>query len=211
MNARLENQTIALAGVFQAVAQVEQLAKTGCSPSDPLLVSMTSLFNQSPTSVLDVYGNRLQNIKLGLDIMYELLTHKQSRSHPDSIRYVLGILHLQKKLQSRGDMLGVIGTRLQQAQHQVEHFGASHENVMSSVAAIYSDTISTFNFRIQVTGDFTYLQQTRVANQVRALLLAGIRSATLWRQMGGNRFQVIFRRRRLAQSARVLLKSIDSE
>ena len=208
MNAQLENQVIALAGVFQAVAQVEQLAKSGYSPSDSLQTCMESLFNQNPASVLDVYGNELKNLKFGLEVMHELLTHKQSRSYPDSLRYVLGLLHLQKKLQGRRDMLDVIGKRLQQTAHQVEHFGPTHENVLASVAAIYSDTISTFSFRIQVTGDFTYLQQSRVANQVRSLLLAGIRSATLWRQVGGNRIQIIFRRRRLAECARELLGTL---
>lgn len=206
MNRRLEDQTIALAGLFQAAALVEQLAKTGYTPMDVQLVSMKSLFNQNPSSALDVFENQLSGIELGLKVMDELLSHKQSRSYPDSLRYVLGILHLQKKLAGRPHMLEIIGKRLQQAAHQVDHFGAAHENVMASVAAIYSDTVSTFSFRIQVTGDYSYLQQARVANQVRSLLLAGIRAATLWRQVGGSRLQVIFRRKRLAASARELLK-----
>lgn len=211
MNKRYEDQAIALAGVFQAAAQVEQLAKTGYSPSDYLQTNMSSLFDLNPDSVRAVFGNDLRNIELGLSVMHELLTQKQSRNYPDALRYVLGILHLQKKLAKRPDMLEAIGKRLKQTSHQVSHFGPCHENVMASVATIYTDTISTFNFRIQVTGDFTYLQQTRIANQVRALLLCGIRSATLWRQTGGSRIQVIFRRQRLAGNAAELLKLLTNQ
>lgn len=210
MNARYSDQAIALAGVFQAAAQVEQIARSGYSKSETLEVSIGSLFNQDPASVLDVFDNRIEGVEVGLKVMRELLSQRQSRNHPDALRYVLGMLHLQKKLQGRRDMLEVIGKRLQQAAHQVEHFGLTHENVLASIADIYSDTLSTFNFRIQVSGDFGYLQQTRVANQVRALLLAGIRAATLWRQVGGNRIQVIFRRRRLVQCADELLRQLPS-
>ncbi len=198
--------TLALAGVFQAAGLVEQLAKTGYVPSAAQATSINSLFVQNPESTLDVYGGSPANLELGLKIMSDLLHHHQNRDYPDTLRYVLGILHLQKKMMSRKDMVNVIGQRLSQCARQAEHFDTTHENVLSSLGGLYGDTISTFKFRIQVMGDFSYLQQTRVANQVRALLFAGIRSATLWRQVGGNRLQVVFQRRRLSKCADQLLK-----
>jgi len=198
--------TLALAGVFQAAALVEQLAKTGYIPSEPQLASVGSLLEQSPTSTLSVYGGDTKNLELGLKVMSDILHHHQNRDYPDTLRYVLGILHLQKKMMKRKDMLELIGTRLEQSARQAEHFGITHENVLSNIGSLYSDTISTFKFRIQVTGDFSYLQQTRVANQVRALLFAGIRSATLWRQVGGKRTHVIFGRKRLSSTADEILK-----
>lgn len=206
MSKTLEDQTIALAGIFQAVALVERLAKTGYMSTDLLEVSMASLFNQNPSSTLDVYGNRIENLQLGLQVMSGLFHQKQSRDYPDTLRYVLDILYLQKKLLSRNDMLQVIDKRLQQGKQQAEHFSLTHENVIANVAAIYSDTLSTFKYRIQVKGDYSYLQQTRIANQVRALLLTAVRSAILWRQVGGTRFQVIFKRKQLSQCADQLLR-----
>ena len=89
-------------------------------------------------------------------------------------------------------------------------FGASlgipcHDNVVSNIADIYSDTISTFQYRIQVTGNYNYLQQNRVANQVRALLLTAIRSAILWRQLGGSRWQFLFYRKPMLLACRALI------
>ncbi|MNJ04984.1 High frequency lysogenization protein HflD [compost metagenome] len=42
-----------------------------------------------------------------------------------------------------------------------------------------------------------FLQQASNASKIRALLLAGIRAARLWRQLGGHRWQLVFSRRKL--------------
>ena len=52
-----------------------------------------------------------------------------------------------------------------------------------------------------------FLQNPRNAERIRALLLAGIRSATLWRQLGGNRWQLFFSRRKILKDAYALLRS----
>ncbi|WP_243260442.1 DUF489 family protein, partial [Pseudomonas aeruginosa] len=44
------------------------------------------------------------------------------------------------------------------------------------------------------------------AARIRALLLAGIRSARLWRQLGGSRWQMVFSRRRLLNELYPLLR-----
>src|SRR5690606_41275217 len=51
--------------------------------------------------------------------------------------------------------------------------------------------------RIQVHGDMRHLQINANAARIRALLLAGIRSARLWRQLGGNRWQMLFARKKM--------------
>ena len=50
------------------------------------------------------------------------------------------------------------------------------------------------------------MQQPEVANRVRTLLLAGIRSATLWRQVGGHRWQLLFQRKKLLDATRAVLR-----
>ncbi|TQV73569.1 high frequency lysogenization protein HflD [Exilibacterium tricleocarpae] len=198
--------TIALAGVFQAAALVEQLAKTGYLPTDPYRTCIESLFALNPASTEAVFGGR-GNLELGLKVLSDLLQQNRSREHSHTLRYVLGILHLQKKLGKQNDMLNIISSRLKQAEQQAEHFSSTHDNVIANLADVYTDTISTFRFRIQVMGDYNYLQQSRIANQVRALLFAGVRAATLWRQVGGNRIQLVLQRRRLFQTADALLKN----
>ncbi|MDA1076170.1 MAG: DUF489 family protein, partial [Proteobacteria bacterium] len=65
------------------------------------------------------------------------------------------------------------------------------------LAYIYQDTLSKLGKRIQVVGDPTALQQARTAANIRSLLLAAVRFAWLWDQLGGRRWQLILRRRSL--------------
>jgi high frequency lysogenization protein len=76
------------------------------------------------------------------------------------------------------------------------------------MADLYSQTLSTFRYRIQVNGDYNFLQQQRIANQIRALLLAAVRSAILWRQVGGNRWHFLLNRKHIAHQVDLLLKTL---
>lgn len=189
--------TLALAGIFQATALVEQVAKTGHVPTDAYKTSIDSILDLNPANTLAVYGGSAANLRLGLEVMRELL-QPNSQKYRETLRYGLGVLHLQKKLAGRKDMLNVIGSRIGQIKQQAEHFTTTHENVIGNMGNLYSETLSTFRFRIQVNGDYNYLQQQRIANQIRALLLAAIRSAMLWRQVGGNRWQLLLNRKNIA-------------
>ena len=210
MSDNTEQQVMALAGLFQACAMVEKLAKTGVCPQVPYRASVESLFVQNPKDTLEVYGS-LQGIQLGFEALSELLHDHKSTQLNDCLKYSLGVLHLQKKLAKQRDMLDIIGNRVAQAASQAGHFESVHENVIGNIADIYSDTISTFRYRVQVSGDFNLLQQKRVANQIRALLLAAIRSATLWRQLGGSRLQLVLSRAKLLESTENLHKQALKE
>lgn len=52
-----------------------------------------------------------------------------------------------------------------------------------------------------------FLQQPNNAAKIRALLLAGIRSARLWRQLGGHRWQLVFSRSKLLKELYELTRS----
>lgn len=198
---------IALAGLIQASEQVEQLAKSGYLQTATFETALRSLLAQTPESVESVYGG-IDKIRQGAGTLAELLANHRDPKHADILRYTLGIIHLQKKLAARSEVLYVVGTRLEKVQHQVNHFGYSHDNVVANIADLYTDTISKFQYRIQVTGEYSYLQQQRIANQIRALLLSGIRSATLWRQLGGTRWHLLFYRKQMNSAATQLVNEI---
>ena len=203
----LTGQVMALAAIFQWATQVESLAKQGRCDNHLLEVAINGLFCQNPDAPIEVYG-QLPHLRTGLNALLDSLQRKPA-SHHDTIRYVMGILHLQKRLQKKQGMLGTIATRLQKSWQQAEHFSTTHENVVASLADIYSETISTFSFRIQVMGEYQHLQQQHVANQIRVFLFSGIRSAVLWRQLGGSRAKVIFQRKRLINQCRQLLNQAE--
>lgn len=206
MSKNLQDLTLALAGIFQATVLVDQIAKTGQLPSEDFATLANSLFDLNPPNTLAVFGGEVRNLRPGLEAMRQLLRDTDTPKLREPLRYALGVLHLQKKLAGRKDMLNVIGSRINQATQQAEHFGNTHENVVANLANIYAETLSTFRFRIQVNGDYNYLQQQRIANQIRTLLLAAVRCAILWRQVGGNRWQLLLQRKALAQQVDDLLR-----
>lgn len=204
--APLNEQLIALGGVFEAAALVDRIAKTGQISEAPLACMIGSLLVRAPKSTLDVYGGDDINLRDGYKALVSALEREPASLQREPLRYALSLLTLERQLAKRDDMLDQIGSRLDQIQQQVQHFGPAHDNVVASCASLYQDTLSTFRQRIQVHGDMRYLQQSTNAARIRALLLAGIRSARLWRQLGGHRWQLLFSRRKLLAELYPLLR-----
>ena len=123
----------------------------------------------------------------------------------DPVRYALTLLYLEGRLRRRPDLLDIIRQRLAQIEKQVLHFSPVHPNIIKAFASLYSDTLSTLPQRIQVSGEPRFLQVEENANRIRAVLLAGIRSAVLWRQTGGRRWKLLICRGRTLEAARQLL------
>jgi len=197
MSRSLQDQTLALAGVFQASALVQQVAQTGQCADSSLETCIRSLFATDPANTLDVYGGELRDLREGLATLSGVLSKQTRQQDIEVLRYALNLINLEAKLRRNKDMLDVIGSRIDQARHTASHFGYTHPNLIANLGSVYTDTISTFRMRIQVSGQPTILQREENAAKVRALLLAGIRSAVLWHQTGGRRWQLIFNRRKV--------------
>ena len=203
----LHDQIIALSGVFEAASLVDRLARTGQIPEAPLGCMLGSLLVRDPETTLEVYGGDSTNLREGFRALASALERDPNSLQREPLRYALSMLGLERQLNKRGDMLDTIGNRLPQIQSQAEHFGLVHENVIASSGALYQDTLSTLRQRIQVHGDMRFLQQASNASKIRALLLAGIRAARLWRQLGGHRWQLVFSRGKLLKELYQLMRS----
>lgn len=197
----LKDQTIALAGLLQSCHLVDQIAREGRCDEQALEIAVNSLFITSPKEVIDVYG-KAQNLQKGFTLLAELLDKQTKRQRDDWLRYALSILHLESRLRKNKEMLNAIAKGLEQAEMPKQHFGLLHENTILSLADTYQKTISTFNLRIQVSGDPNVLQSDLNAARIRTLLLSGIRAATLWRQVGGHRWHLLFKRSAIASTAK---------
>lgn len=208
MDQKLHDQTLALAGVFQAASLVHQIATEGQCPNTPFEASIRSLFQTDPDRVLDVYGD-LYGLREGLTKLSTVMGQNATPQDAIILRYALNLVQLENKLWKSKDMLSVVGNRIEKARRGSDHFGPTHQNVIGNLADIYLDTISTFRVRINVSGHRSHLQVEENAARIRALLLAGIRSAMLWRQLGGRRWQLIFRRGRVVECANQILSDLD--
>ena len=201
MSSREKEQTIALSAVFQAAELVSILAKTGQVDNANLQPMLNSILMVNAASTEEIYGGQWDcqsNLALGRKISRQALGKERSSVNPDTLRYALSLIHLEHKLSKAPDMLSVIGQKIAQIEQKKAHYDSVlHENMLASISGMYQDTLSKLPFRIQVHGDSRFLQQPQVANQVRAILMSGIRAAMLWRQLGGKRWHLIFKRKAL--------------
>jgi high frequency lysogenization protein len=207
VSAGLEQQVIALAGVAQAARLVDQISKTGSCPAEFLTASINSLFQFDARSTEDVFGG-LPGVKLGLHNLAAILASRQESENQDVVRYLFGILYLERKFAADPEMMAVVRSRLEHTRFRHEHFSAHIGEICHGVSGVYQDTLSQLRFRIKVTGSEQHLRDERNADTIRALLLAGIRAAFMWRQLGGRRWKLLLHRRRLLQTAQHLSRSI---
>ncbi|WP_373099676.1 MULTISPECIES: high frequency lysogenization protein HflD [Pasteurellaceae] len=196
--------TLALAGVCQSAKLVQQFALHGQADEAAFHTSITTLLQTAPENILDIYGGHERQLKLGLQILMEQL----NGSEPDLNRYWLSLLALEGKLHKNPQAKAELTRRIQYLPTQLQHYALFDEQMLSTIAGIYVDVISPLGSRIQVTGAPQYLQQLPIHNRIRASLLAGIRSAVLWRQVGGSKWQILFSRRKIATMAQQLYSSL---
>lgn len=192
-----KQQALALAAIFQASNQVYKLAYTGDSDIETMEFSMSTLLNQNPDSLGQLYGP-IDNLQDGLVTMQRFLENAKNISEPrhkEVISYVMSSIHLASKLSSDQQLLSKIENGIDKARLQAEHFSMIHDNVVTNVGALYQDTISKMRLRIQVMGSAVYLQQSGVAARIRCMLFAAIRNAFLWRQLGGKRRHLLLQRK----------------
>lgn len=202
---KLRNVTLALAGVFQAASLVRDIARTGQMNETAFNASINTIYKMDADSVTSIFGGA-GNVKAGLQELAHLLGHDRSQTDPYIGRYTVSLLHLERKLSKNSDMLAQLKRRINYAISQANYFSATHPTVIASLADIYLTTLGTLPFRIQVIGQARFLNQNDVVNKVRALLLAGIRAAVLWRQVGGTKWQLLFQRNKLVAMAKRILQ-----
>lgn len=198
--------TLALAGICQAARLVQELAHQGHCDSDALHVSLNSVIDQNPESTVAVFGGSEANLKPGLETLLAVLNASSRQGlSAELTRYTLSLMVLERKLAANEAAMNTLGERINGLQRQLDHFDLESDTLLSAMAGIYVDVISPLGPRIQVTGSPAVLQSPQVQAKVRAALLAGIRAAVLWHQVGGGRLQLMFSRKRLTSQAKSLL------
>lgn len=202
----IENQTLALAGIFQSASLIEQLAYKGELNQAAYDCSFDSLFAFNAPTTIDVFGN-LAGLSRGLKALTRYLGGENQDSGNNMAYYVLSMLKIASLLKRDQKMATVIQTGLQTIETQAAEFEMSRISVASKIDGLYQDTISTINPRIMVKGEQNYLTNSANAGRIRVLLLAGVRAAVLWHQLGGGKWKLMISRKKYVQRAnQILLK-----
>jgi high frequency lysogenization protein len=202
----VSNQVLALAGIAQAAALVSNLARTGSVEASAMQGTVHSILTLDSPDCESIFIDKTY-LLLGLKTVRDIF-ERETNTSTEIMRYCASMLHLQKQLVSDKSMLNVLRQRIQQVQKQVELLGdETNHQVFNSIAGVYSDTLSTFQFRIQVNGKPELLKQDNITHQIRTALLGGVRAVTLWRQLGGSKLDFIFKRKAIYNTTLALLKA----
>ncbi len=204
---RIYQKTIALAGIIQAAALVKELANNNRTSENYFETSIASIFKINSTSVEDVFNGRTDDVPelaLGLKELHQLLEQKFAPGK-ELIRYSLEIIALQRRLERNPKIASIISERIEKLTPQLASCSVTDQSVITALATIYKENLSNLGRSIQVTGNRLYLENPYNVHKIRALLLAGVRAAMLWQQVGGKRWYIVFQRDAIRSTARELL------
>jgi high frequency lysogenization protein len=201
----MKNRTIALAGVCQAAFFANELAGTGrIRDIQGYQTSINSLYVFDCDDISEIYGNELHNLTTGLKTLS--YAFNRDNDYLTILKYTLTLLTLERKLNKNQDYLDKIEKGINDSKLFMTNEENYPEKVISKLAQTYSSTISLLQPRIILNGKPEHLKQTAITEKIRAVLLAGIRSAVLWTQMGGTQWQLLFKRKLLVDTADELKK-----
>jgi len=195
----IEHRTIALAGVLQACKQVQNLARNGRSDAYDTEPSMQSILVLDAINTPAVYGG-INGVNSGLRMLKDGVLSSPQAQDVELLRYVMTVFDLQRQLYRDDAAFAKFGQAVERLS------SVSSENFTQECSQVYQQHISDLRPQIIVQGEQDYLQQAEIPPQIRALLLAAVRSSVLWQQKGGNRFKVLWERTRMQRAATAFLQ-----
>ena len=201
----MKHRTLALAGLMQGLRLAQATAQNGSADDADLTASLASVFRIDADSVEAIYGSA-RLMRTGLETLTGQLQGGAQRDGAIS-RMAVTVLHVERQLHARADLMTALQEGIVEAQRQREHFGVTHSTVIARLGDIYANTVSRLSARVLVQGNPAQLQQEQVVAQIRACLLASVRSAVLWRQLRGSYWDLLLRRRAMQEAAQEWLET----
>jgi high frequency lysogenization protein len=203
-----QDRLTALAGIYQAIACVMRVARSGSADTAAMEPCIYSLFQVDAADVTAVYGPS-GVLTSGARQVIAQFTGRPERDL-ELTRYLASVIRLERKLANQPELLARVGQGIAAADAALQAHGeVLHPEILRRFAEIYSETLGQLNPRILVRGASAHLKDPDNQILIRALLLSAIRSARLWRQLGGTRWRLLFGHKHLLVQARRYLEQAE--
>lgn len=212
----IQQQLYALSGLFQSVYCIRFVAmRTEVLPEAldaPLIQAILTQDSKKLTDIFDPSLGHLQSseqmtvqniethfhLDAGLKFCQNFL--RGDKNFPrDSLELLINLLRLERRLHKSPQAQAELGQGIKQVIRQKNHFQFDTVRIYESLAGLYSSHLRSLDRPILVKGTPQLLQQPLIQHKVRGLLLAGVRCAVLWRQLGGKRRHFLLNRKKLLQ------------
>jgi high frequency lysogenization protein len=211
MQTSFSDACIALAGLFQAVEQMQHCARSGEIADQPATDAvLEAVLRIDAASTTEVFGG-LSQLRSGLANLRHHLLREMDVSRLEQARYAANLMFLERRLSAARDVAGQLGTAIQLL--SMERAGrAVHDPwMLDRMASLYVDYVSPLGPRIMVNGEPQHLKGEGNAERIRALLLAGLRAAVLWHQLGGRRWKLLIFRSAMLRDTEALLQRAERD
>ncbi len=189
---KLHDRILALASIMQITALIDNLALKGECDADSCEASIASLIKDS-TDVNKIYKS-YSELSFGIAALKNIL-NKNIISSKSILIYSFALIALEKKLMRKKKMLATIAIEINKLKET--NFDINSHNSVAALAIIYKNTIGKLRPTIIINGKESYLKNQQIADYIRALLFAGIRSVSLWKATGGNMWYLIFNKQKI--------------
>lgn len=209
MSSAERDKTLALAALFQAAKCANDLARTGSCDERAYKTLLDSVLVLDTDAASRIYHAPSQ-LSLGLRTLESCLSEqgKSVNQAGEVVRVVLAIMEVDKQLLSHGEVQQTLRQALEQGARQ---WALEPEMPLSQqqdiLAQAYVSSLGTLRYRVQIRGNAEQLQSAGMAERIRAVLLAGVRAAWLWRRLGGRRWHLLFFRGRILTAIRELART----
>ena len=195
---QFQERVLGIAGVLQAAALVQRLARTGTTDAALEKAVVDSILVMDAETTPDVFGG-VDGVRLGLQLLRDKLIGSRSEADVEILKYAVALTYLQHSLFRKKKYSSVLDEGMARLS------GLSGEDLYTACAELYMSAVSPLSPKIYVQGEHGFLQHDGVPERVRTLLLAGIRASVLWQQKGGNRLEILLHRKRYRDLAAGLL------
>lgn len=198
-----QEKLLALAGIASCADLIDDLATSGTGEQKQQEFFVRVFLDTE----IDSSSRALQpNLayKRGLEVISQF---SQSNSDKDKrlMIYSLQIVQLMQQFMKRQDLVALLANEIPEISKAVDI-----DEQLLQIGGLYERSLSTLPFRIQIQGSQGYLRQVPIAQRIRGILFCAIRFALLWQQQGGSKFDFVFRKANIRQTAQQILVDFDS-
>lgn len=202
-----KDQTIALAGLYQSLSLVQNIAWEGDANHSCMIPTIESILKLDADQYIDIYGST-SNLQLGIQTLKTALQNKSEKHAIERTRYAINLMYLASKFAVNQNAVSSLGSQLERISNQYDSVEESLDEITQDLGSLYREHISPLGPKVIIEGDPVYLKMGQNASIIRALLLAGLRAVILWKQANGKRWTLLLGRKSLLNNILALEQSI---
>ena len=208
---KIIDQTVALAGISQAIRAVQNVAWKGSTNPTDYKAMVASLLRLNAPSAIAVYDGSFE-VSSGLRVLKQQLDTTTVEKDPEFVQLIISLLSLHKQLVSDQKIYQQLTRLITDLANKYAHVDIYNDEekfsqLVAECSLIYKQTLSLLPSRIQVKGEPAKLKNEENQNLVRCGLLCAMRSVFLWRQSGGSRWHFLFKKKAILAAAKQLISS----